>query len=107
VEIAAWQDVAALADIPEEGGLAVQVGERTVALFRDGEKIVAIEDSCPHRGGHLSEGIVRAGSVFCPLHAWCFRLSDGCNEDEGPDADVFPVLVEGDRVKVRPVPPSA
>jgi nitrite reductase (NADH) small subunit len=107
VETGEWQDVAAVADIPEEGGLAIEVGERKVALFRDGDKVVAIEDSCPHRGGRLSEGIVRNGTVFCPLHAWCFRLSDGCNEDEGPDADVFPVQVEGDRVKVKPVPPSA
>ena len=103
METVPWEDVAAISDIPEEGGLAVQVGGRGVALFRHGEKVLAIEDSCPHRGGRLSDGIVRDGTVFCPLHAWCFRLSDGCNEDDGPDADVFPVMVDGDRVKVRPV----
>ena len=96
-----WHDVATLADIPEEGGLAVSVAGRTVAVFRHGEDLFALEDTCPHRGGHLSEGIVRDGNVYCPLHAWCFRLNSGCNEDEGPGVDSFNVVVDEDRVKVK------
>ncbi len=96
-----WHDVAALGDIPEDGGLAVEIDGRSVAIFRQGENLFALEDTCPHRGGRLSEGIVRDGTVFCPLHAWCFRLDSGCNEDEGPGVDIFSVTIEADRVKVK------
>lgn len=96
-----WHDVAALGDIPEDGALAVKVADRTVAIFRQGQDLFALEDTCPHRGGHLSEGIVRDGIVYCPLHAWGFRLDSGCNEDEGPGVDIFSVAVEADRVKVK------
>ena len=102
-----WHDVAALGDIPEDGGLAVKVADRTVAIFRQGQDLFALEDTCPHRGGHLSEGIVRDGIVYCPLHAWCFRLDSGCNEDEGPGVDIFSVAVEADRVKVKMVAASS
>jgi len=100
-DMGTWHDVAALADIPEEGGLAVQIADRKVAIFRHGADLYALEDTCPHRGGRLSEGIVRDGTVYCPLHAWCFRLDSGCNEDEGPGVDIFSVAVEADRVKVK------
>ncbi len=105
-DTATWHDVAALGDIPEEGGLAVKVEGRTVAIFRQGQDLFALDDTCPHRGGHLSDGIVRDGTVFCPLHAWCFHLDSGCNEDEGPAVDIFSVMVEADRVKVKMAPAS-
>lgn len=101
-----WHDVAALADIPEEGGLAVDVAGRTVAVFRQEGQVFAVEDSCPHRGGRLSDGIIRDGRVYCPLHAWCFNLETGCNEDEGPGVDTFAVQVDGNRVRVQATDPS-
>jgi NAD(P)H-dependent nitrite reductase small subunit len=96
-----WHDVAALDDVPEECGLAVQVAGVKIALFRDGETIVATEDYCPHRGGQLAEGIVRDGVVVCPLHAWAFRLQDGENVDGGPGIKVYPVQVAAGRVQVQ------
>ncbi len=98
-----WQDVAALEDVPEEGGLAVPFGGRTVALFRLGDQVVAVDDNCPHRGGRLSDGIIRDGMVYCPLHAWCFHLETGCNADDGPGVDIFPVQVRDGRVRLQAV----
>jgi nitrite reductase (NADH) small subunit len=40
-------------------------------------------DSCPHKGGPLSQGIVHGTSVTCPLHAWKIGLADG--EAQAPD----------------------
>lgn len=97
----AWHDVAADADVAEGYGLAVRVGERSVALFRCDGRLFATDNICPHRGGTLADGLVRGGAVICPLHAWQFRLADGVNLDQGPGLCTFEVRLEGDRVRVR------
>ena len=56
-----------------------------VAVFRNAEdKVFALLDRCPHKGGPLSQGIVFGESVACPLHNWTIGLADGCAA--APDA---------------------
>ncbi|MBX6745454.1 MAG: Rieske 2Fe-2S domain-containing protein, partial [Acetobacteraceae bacterium] len=47
-----------LADLPDGGMLAGQVGEETVLLARRGEEVFAIGATCTHYGGPLAEGLV-------------------------------------------------
>ena len=57
-----------------------------VAIFRTAdERVFALLDRCPHKGGPLSQGIVLGDSVACPLHNWTIGLADGCarSPDEG------------------------
>ncbi len=67
-----------------------------VALFRTrDDQVFALRDSCPHRGGPLSQGIVHGTTVTCPLHNWKIDLASG--EAQGPDegcTNSFPVKVE-------------
>jgi nitrite reductase/ring-hydroxylating ferredoxin subunit len=42
------------------------------------DKVFALLDRCPHKGGPLSQGIVFGESVACPLHNWTIGLADGC-----------------------------
>ena len=52
---------------------------KVIAVFRNTEdRVFALHDKCPHKGGPLSQGIVFGESVACPLHNWCIRLNDGC-----------------------------
>ena len=95
-----WHDVAALVDIPADFGLAVKAGSRGLALFKEEDDVYAVEDFCPHQGGLLSGGLIREGIVTCPLHAWQFRLTDGCNVDSGPGVQIFPTRVENGRVHI-------
>jgi len=67
-----WIDICAVDDVPAPGARRVRVGAATVALLRpDGERVFALEDRCPHKGGPLSEGIVSHDRVACPLHGRC------------------------------------
>jgi nitrite reductase (NADH) small subunit len=71
-----------------------------VALFRTADnKVFALLDRCPHRGGPLSQGIVFGEAVACPLHNWSIGLADGCARapDEG-STPTFKCLVEAGRV---------
>lgn len=56
--------------------------EWAVFLLSDGS-FRAIENSCPHKAGKLSEGIVCDHHVFCPLHDWKINLNDG--QVQAPD----------------------
>lgn len=55
----------------------VRVGDRKVALFNEGGRLVALDDSCTHVGGPLSEGLCENGTVTCPWHGAQFRVADG------------------------------
>ena len=50
-----------------------------VAVFRTSDdRVFALRDRCPHKGGPLSQGIVYGESVACPLHNWSIDLESGC-----------------------------
>jgi nitrite reductase/ring-hydroxylating ferredoxin subunit len=95
--------VAELKDIPSETAMAALVGGRTVALFNVDGTLYAVDDTCTHEGGPLSEGEVDGTIVTCPWHGACFDLTTG--EVVGPPADEdvarYEVRVEGDDVKIE------
>jgi nitrite reductase (NADH) small subunit len=72
-----WVRVARCNDIPLREGRAVQVGNREIAIFNLGDRFLAVENRCPHKGGPLADGIVSGAAVVCPLHAWKISLETG------------------------------
>jgi nitrite reductase (NADH) small subunit len=82
-----WKTICFVKDIPVLGSRRVTRAQgMDVAIFRNGEdKIFALLDRCPHKGGPLSQGIVHGEHVACPLHNWNISLGDGCARapDEG------------------------
>jgi nitrite reductase (NADH) small subunit len=81
-----WQVICRVDEIPMLGARRVQRdGATAVAVFRtDGDRVFALLDRCPHKGGPLSQGIVFGDSVACPLHNWTIDLTDGCAQ--APDS---------------------
>ena len=74
-----WIRICAIDDIPQLGARVVRrTGEPNVAVFRTADKLFALTDRCPHRGGPLSQGIVFGERVACPLHNTCVDLDSGC-----------------------------
>jgi nitrite reductase (NADH) small subunit len=96
-----WTTICKVDDIPVLGSRRVaRPGHTAVAIFRNSEdKVFALLDRCPHKGGPLSQGIVFGESVACPLHNWTIGLGDGCarSPDEGCTPR-FVVKVENDVV---------
>jgi len=93
-------DIGALDDIPRQGARVVRTTAGCIAVFRTADdRVFALEDRCPHRGGPLSEGILHGDSVTCPLHAWVFDLNTGqaLGADEGA-VRRFAVRVEDGRI---------
>ncbi len=77
--MAVWKYICRVDDIPVLGARRVERPQgMAVALFRNAEdKVFALLDRCPHKGGPLSQGIVFGQSVACPLHNWTIGLADG------------------------------
>jgi nitrite reductase (NADH) small subunit len=96
-----WQIICRIDDIPVLGARVVKRPAQTdVAIFRNKEdKVFALLDKCPHKGGPLSQGIVFGEKVACPLHNWNIELPTGCavSPDEGC-TQKFSVKVEADQV---------
>ena len=96
-----WIDICALDEVPLRGARKIRTKAGCVALFRTGEaEVFATGDSCPHRGGPLSEGIVHGRSVTCPLHNWVFDLETGEAKGEAGRIETYPLRVEGGRVLI-------
>ncbi|MGB7512870.1 MAG: nitrite reductase small subunit NirD [Candidatus Acidiferrum sp.] len=99
-----WVRITAAENIPLREGRAVQVGGHVVAIFNLGDRFLALENRCPHRGGPLADGIVSAGTVVCPLHAWKIDLTTGSvtNQPENPQCvKTFPARVEAGAIFVE------
>jgi 3-phenylpropionate/trans-cinnamate dioxygenase ferredoxin subunit len=50
---------------------------REIRLYNIGGEFYAIENSCPHKGAPLSEGILCDRVIECGLHGWQFDLRSG------------------------------
>jgi nitrite reductase (NADH) small subunit len=74
-----WTEICRIDDIPVLGARRVRRPAGTdVALFRtEADRVFALLDRCPHKGGPLSQGIVFGEHVACPLHNWAIALVDG------------------------------
>jgi nitrite reductase (NADH) small subunit len=96
-----WIPICRVDDIPVLGARRVARAQGAeVAVFRTStDKVFAVLDRCPHKGGPLSQGIVFGESVACPLHNWTIDLGSGCAKapDEGC-AQRFAVQVDNDQV---------
>lgn len=95
-------DVASLEDIPPQGARLIRTAAGCVAVFRTADdRVFALDDRCPHKGGPLSEGIVHGHQVTCPLHNWVFDLNTGTAQgtDEGA-VRTWPVTVSNGRVLI-------
>jgi nitrite reductase/ring-hydroxylating ferredoxin subunit len=84
--------------IPEKGRLVVDIGDRTVGIFRVGGRLFAYENRCPHMGGPVCQGLiipavrevlndrqVSTGYAFdesemrivCPWHGYEYSIETG------------------------------
>ena len=77
-----WKKIVALNEIPKLGSRVVRSAKGDIAVFRtEDDRVFALHNECPHKGGPLSQGIVYGDKVACPLHGWKIHLADGNAEE--------------------------
>jgi nitrite reductase/ring-hydroxylating ferredoxin subunit len=102
VDVDGYAVAADLAAVPEDRGLLVRIAGNELALFRAGEQICALDNTCPHAGGSLAEGVVESGCVTCPLHGWKFDVRTGASVGpKGAGTTSYSTRIESGKVMVR------
>jgi ferredoxin-nitrite reductase len=72
-----WVAVAPVTDLASETARVVRAAGLELALIRTPEGFFALDNTCPHSGGPLGEGLVQGHTVTCPLHGWQFDCKTG------------------------------
>ncbi len=75
--MAAFIKVATTNELAPGQAKKVEVNGKTIALFNLGGSYHAIDNTCTHRGGPLSEGDVDGQVVTCPWHGATFNVTSG------------------------------
>ena len=69
--------VAQASELEPNRGKLIEVQGKKIALFNVDGKFHAIDNTCTHRGGPLSEGELEGDEVTCPWHGAKFKVSTG------------------------------
>lgn len=98
-----WRDACAVADLAPNMGKYVELEKKSLAVFKlTDNTIKVISDVCPHAGGSLASGYVRDGCVYCPWHAWPFKIENGeCPDNPSIKVPTFESRVVEGRVQVK------
>jgi NADPH-dependent 2,4-dienoyl-CoA reductase/sulfur reductase-like enzyme/nitrite reductase/ring-hydroxylating ferredoxin subunit len=101
LDLTQWTE---LGEVPESGIVAGVVGEESVFVWRNGNRLRAYSASCPHLGGPLNQGILVDATIRCPWHHACFDLVTG-EATAAPAFDALlehPVTLDDNRFSVKP-----
>jgi nitrite reductase/ring-hydroxylating ferredoxin subunit len=108
--------VCAVEEIPDNGGVLADVGDREVGVFRYKGKLLAYDNRCIHQGGPICTGELLGATkvrlsdhkevvgvtldedemrIVCPWHGWEYDLATGeAAHDRGIRLRRFEVTVE-------------
>jgi len=81
----------------------VQVDDKKIALFQVEGGFYALDDTCTHRGGPLSEGEIEGEQVTCPWHGAIYNITSGqvLSPPAPQGVASYPVRVEGTAIEVE------
>ncbi len=98
-----WVRVAHTSDLHAESGILVFADGRPIALFAVSGTYYALDDTCSHSGGPLSEGFLEDGLVECPWHGAQFELDTGrvVRPPAVQEVQTYPVRADGSDILVE------
>ena len=77
---------------------SMECNGKKICVARHLDKYYAFSATCPHAGGHFSDGWIDAlGNIVCPLHRYRFALHNGRNTSgEGYYLKTYPLELRAD-----------
>ena len=100
--------VARFADVPQDRGLQVEIGDCKIVLLRANGELRAFQGLCPHAGAPLAEGALCHGRLICPWHKAAYRVEDGglCEPPSLDSLKRYPLELRGEDIWVddQPLP---
>ncbi len=90
-------------EIPERTAKFLEIEDKRIALFNLDGEFYALDDTCPHAEGPLSEGSIEGEDVECPWHGSRFNIKTGA-VTEPPALDNvtrYNVRVTGEDIEIE------
>jgi nitrite reductase/ring-hydroxylating ferredoxin subunit len=82
--------------------MEIHVDHKKLCLVRNLGTLYAVENTCPHAGGILSDGWCVNGNLVCPVHRYQYDLVTGRGaEGQGNYIYTYPVDQRSDGVYVQ------
>jgi nitrite reductase/ring-hydroxylating ferredoxin subunit len=72
-----------------------------LAVYNINGEFYATENSCPHRGAPLSDGVLCGHIIECGLHGWQFDVRSGECLTVPDRIRTYRVMIEGQLIKVE------
>lgn len=73
-----WHVVTSLQDFPRDSVRSFSLLDRELVLWHRGDRWMAWDDRCPHRGARLSGGAIDGDTLACPYHGLAYDFSGRC-----------------------------
>lgn len=95
--------VATKSQIPPNSAIGIEVEGKFLALVNLNGEIFALDDTCPHEAGPLSDGEIVGEEITCPWHHSRFNIRTGRVTMDPAEEDVatYKVRLVGDAVEVE------
>jgi nitrite reductase/ring-hydroxylating ferredoxin subunit len=102
-----WLKAKLLSELTSGSCSVVHLEGHTLALVRDGERVFAVDNRCPHMGFPLSRGSICDGILTCHWHHARFDLATGGTFDQwADDVRAFPTEIRDGAVWLDLTSPS-
>ena len=82
----------------------VDLDDEKIAIANVDGEYFAFDNTCPHKGGPLAEGVLEGDIVTCPWHSTPFNVRTGEAQEGGVTDDpvsTYEVRLEGDDIQIR------
>ncbi len=97
-----WHDLGPAEGLEDERLRGHLVAGVRLCVGRSGDRWFALDDTCPHAGGSLTEGMIDEDLVVCPLHAYAFEIATGrCVDDPACSVSSYPTRIESGILQVQ------
>jgi methylamine---glutamate N-methyltransferase subunit C len=99
-------------DFPSGEIVSVSVNNVEIAVCNYQGSFFALNNRCPHRGGHLSDGNLVGADIICPLHKWDFDVRTGISQYDNRDqVETYQISSENGVLYINlsdvpPIPPK-
>lgn len=97
-----WYPIACSEEITQEKPLRVELLSLPFVAFRDTEGAAhVLADTCVHRGGSLSAGVMQNGRVACQYHGWEYGGDGKCTRVPSLEGKKIPARAKVDSYPVQ------
>ncbi|MCP4001511.1 MAG: aromatic ring-hydroxylating dioxygenase subunit alpha [Gammaproteobacteria bacterium] len=97
-----WYPIARSEEVVNDKPLQVNLLGLSFVAFRDASgKAGVLANTCVHRGGSLSKGIMKNGCIACPYHGWQFNAEGECTHIPSLINSKIPARAKADAYPVQ------